>query len=507
MNELLNNQGKPLPSYNDPSKLSNKFAQFFVGKIRKIRQDMVIDIDNPSDPSVADCIHLSQFREVAMADVRRIIIIKSSNSSCLLDPEPTWLLKQHLEIHLPALTEIVNSSLRYGIFPTNAHTAMVSPLLKKPSLCKDDLKNYRPVSNLHFSAKIIEKCAAKQFVEHLTSHQLMDPLQSAYRAFHSTETALIKVQTGIMTDIDSKHVVLQTLLDLSAAFDTVDHDILINRLENRFALDGTVLQWFASYLRGWKSQVNVAGHLSDPLISEFGVPQGSVMGPLLFTAYIRPIGDIAIKYGVKYHIYADDTQLYISFNPRIPGDLERALTSLTNCIIDIKTWMSSNYLKLNDSKTEFFVAGSTYSLRLLPQIELKIGTVTIKPSEVIRNLGVMVNSSMTLSSHVNYLRRSINFQIRNLWRIRRFVDQDSCHHAVRALILSRLDYCNGLFTILSTREITRLQRLQNSAARLVCLLLVDELMPPTSLPPCIGFQFANVLHLKSCYTSSSPCNT
>jgi hypothetical protein len=376
-------------------------------------------------------------------------------------------LKQHLEIHLPILTELVNSSLRTGIFPANAHSAVVSPLLKKPSLCKNDLKSYRPVSNLHFSAKIIEKCAATQFVEHLSEHQLMDPMQSAYRACHSTETALIKVQADILTEIDAKRVVLLALLDLSAAFDTIEHNILINRLEKRFSVSNTALQWFNSYLRGWTSQVDVAGKLSDPITTEFGVPQGSVMGPLLFTAYIRPISDIAICHGIGYHIYADDTQLYISFDPRIPGDMERALSALSRCIHEIKAWMSANCLKLNDSKTEFFVAGSPYNLKHLPQIELTIGTAKIKPSEIVRNLGVVFNSTMDLSRHVNQLRRSINFQLRNMWRIRHFITQDACHHAVRALVTSRLDYCNGLFTSLYEKDLTRLQRLQNNAARLV----------------------------------------
>ncbi|XP_072018424.1 uncharacterized protein [Amphiura filiformis] len=163
------------------------------------------------------------------------------------------------------------------------------------------------------------------------------------------------------------------------------------------------------------------------------------MGPLLFTEYIRPISDIAISHGIRYHIYADDTQLYISFNPSIPGDMEHALSTLTHRIHEIKTWMSSNCLKLNDSKTEFFVAGSPYNLKHLTQIELAIGTAKTTPSETVRNLDVMFNPTMTLSSHVNFLRRSINFQLRNLWRIRQFIDQDTCHLAVLALISSRLD--------------------------------------------------------------------
>ena len=144
-------------------------------------------------------------------------------------------------------------------------------------------------------------------------------------------------------------------------------------------------------------------------------------------------------------------------------------TSLNACLWNIHsaTNKSANYLKLNDSKMEFFVAGSTHSLRLLPPLELTIGTSNIKPSDVIRNLGVSFNSTMSFSNHVNHLRQTINFQIRNLWRIRRFIDIDTSHHVARALITSRLDYCNALFTHLSSKDTTRLQRLQNSAVRAV----------------------------------------
>ncbi|XP_072024986.1 uncharacterized protein [Amphiura filiformis] len=132
------------------------------------------------------------------------VITRSSNTSCSLDAHPTWFLKNHLDSHIPAITNIVNKSLSSGVFPNAAHHTIVTPLLKKPSANKDELKNYRSVSNLSFVAKVIEKCASEQFVEHLNKNDMCDPLQSAYRAHHSTESALMKVQDDIMCDIDSK---------------------------------------------------------------------------------------------------------------------------------------------------------------------------------------------------------------------------------------------------------------------------------------------------------------
>ena len=256
---------------------------------------------------------------------------------------------------------------------------------------------------------------------------------------------------------------------MSAAFDTVDHTILLSRLEQKYAVNGTAHQWFASYLKGWSSRVGINGSLSGPVTTDFGLPQGSVLGPLLFTVYSNPICEIARNHSVKYHLYADDSQIYIAFDPRNPDDITRALNKISACIADIKAFLSTNYLKLNDSKTEFFLAASNHNLKHLDtaNIQLAIGDCTIQLSTVIRNLGCHFDSNMSLTVHVNILRRNTLFQIKNLWRIRRFIDQETCHHAVRALVLSRLDYCNALFLQLTAKDISRLQRLQNSAARLI----------------------------------------
>ena len=170
---------------------------------------------------------------------------------------------------------------------------------------------YRPVSNLSFVSKLVERAAVKQLTDYLETNGLLPLLQSAYRSHHSTETALLKVLSDVLTAIDNK-VTLLALLDLSAAFDCVDHDILLSRLQSRFGLDGAALAWIRSFLSDRTQRVCFGGRLSAEIALIFGVPQGSVLGPLLFLLYTAELFDIISSLGLTGHSYADDTQVYIS---------------------------------------------------------------------------------------------------------------------------------------------------------------------------------------------------
>ncbi|XP_070567335.1 uncharacterized protein [Ptychodera flava] len=176
------------------------------------------------------------------------IVSSSPSKTCLLDPIPTSLLKQCVDKLMPILTVIINLSLTTGTVPQSLKNAVVSPILKKSSLDSNIFKNYRPVSNLPFLSKVIEKVVASQLITYLGTNSLLEPLQSAYKKHHSTETALLKVHNDICTALDRGQCVLLILLDLSAAFDTIDHDILITRL-SKLGITGITLQWFSSYLK------------------------------------------------------------------------------------------------------------------------------------------------------------------------------------------------------------------------------------------------------------------
>ena len=235
-NTLLGqSESSPLPSTVHPSHLPQAFADFFANKIATIRHSL--DIDSTSSPTCNDPQFLGQplaaFHPVSEATVKDIIR-QSSIKTCELDPLPASFFSQCLDTLLPYITTVVNNSLVSGSFPGSFKSAIVRPVLKKPSLDPENFGNYRLISNLPFLSKITEKVVLAQFLKHLQTNKLLYHLQSAYRSDHSTETALLKICNDILSALDDKNVALLSLLDLSAAFDTIDHSILLSRLQTCF---------------------------------------------------------------------------------------------------------------------------------------------------------------------------------------------------------------------------------------------------------------------------------
>jgi len=191
----------------------------------------------------------------------------------------------------------------------------VTPLLKKSSSDIHDLKKYRPVSNLSFVSKLVERATVKQLVDYLEVSEFMPKR----RKHHSTETAVLRVLSDILTAMDNQQVTLTALLDLSAVFDCVDHDILLSRLQSSFGLGGITVTWIQSFLTDRSQHVLFNGSLSIEIMLLFGVSQGSVLGPLLFLLYAAQIFDTIASFGLSGHTYADDSQLYISSACRHPN--------------------------------------------------------------------------------------------------------------------------------------------------------------------------------------------
>ena len=306
---------------------------------------------------------------------------------------------------------------------------------KQISLDQEIFNNFRPISNLVYISKLIEKVIASRLHCHTTNNNLYEELQSSYRKFHSTETALTCVH-DILRAIDDNKIVLLIMLDLSAAFDTVDHDVFLERLKSGLGICGTALNWFKSYLSGRSQSVLINGTQSKPTSLVCGVPQGSVLGPIPFTIYMLPLGDITKKHGMQFHMYADDRQLYTNFEA---SDFNQTALDMEILIDDIRGWYSDNMLKLNDSNTEMMVISSKFC----PSVHLdhiKIGESSISPSETVRNLGVIMDSNYTMVSHINHKVQESFLKIRELSYYRRHLTDESSKTAVHAYVTSRLDY-------------------------------------------------------------------
>ena len=226
------------------------------------------------------------------------------------------------------LTLVVNTSLEFADFSPELKRAFVLSLLKKTILDSEILKNFRPVLNLSLLSKLVERIVCVQLVDHLKSHHLYEVFQSAYRQLHSTETALLRVQNDLLRAVDTHGRAILILLDLSAAFDTIDHQRLLHTLESSFGIKGKVKYRFQSYLTGRTQTAQIKKSTSEPHELKYGVPQGSVLGPILFTIYTTPLGQLIMRHGLTCHLYADDTQLYLAFKPSEPSSIVNNISRL-----------------------------------------------------------------------------------------------------------------------------------------------------------------------------------
>ncbi len=257
------------------------------------------------------------------------------------------------------------------------------------------------------------------------------------------------------------------MLDLSAAFDTIDHQTLLHRLEHCFGISGNSLAWMTSYLTDRYQTVCVEGELSEPVLLEYSVPQGSVLGPKNYVMYTKPLGDIIRTHRLIHHFYADDTQLYLSFKPNDDVTQHEALTRIENCLKDIELWMHQNMLKLNADKTEVMLFSSKHNSRNLDSISVNVANSSIASTTHVRNLGVMFDSTMTMEQQVNAVCRSCYGQLRKIGRIRQYLSTEATKSLVNGLVTSRLDYCNALLHGLPNTLLDKFQRVQNTAARIV----------------------------------------
>ena len=339
--------------------------------------------------------------------------------------------------------------------------AFVTPLLKKKNLDRNILSNYRPVSQLSTLSKVLEKVAAEQTISFINYYKKLNPLQSAYQNHKSTETALTKVTNDILLSLDKKHITILTLIDLSSAFDTLNHSLTIRRLY-QLGIRGKALKWFISYLADRTYMIKINNTTLKTVDIKYGVPQGSVLGPIIFNICIDQISKIIRKHGINYHMYADDLQLYIEV--KSIDDIPTTTRKLNICLDEIKTWYSENSLCINMNKTEALIIHN--HVKHIPD-KISLFNIDFKCNTPIRNLGFIFDQFFDFQNHINKIFKIANFALYNIKQIRSSINNKACESLVRSLVISHFDYCNLLLITLPECHLEKLSKLQRKSFRII----------------------------------------
>ena len=467
INHLLDKDygAEKFPNGNCDTAVANDLKTYFKTKVDNIYAEIDAEQSTTTDgrddllDEQTSC-HFSSFEPMSDEEILAVIM-NMPNKQCSLDVVTMKLFKSCAHELIPIVSYIINQSLLTGTFPESLKKACVRPTLKKIDLDSDVLGNYRPISNLTFLSKLLEKCVYRQLLKYIEENKLFAKHQSGYRRNFSCETAITKIHNDIMMIIDKRSNVLLLMLDLSAAFDTINHKKLLKKLECLYGIKGSVLQWIESYLSNRCFLVQVRNCSSSSCDLHIGVPQGSILGPLLFILYTKDLESIVNEYNLQVHMYADDTQIYFSLDQ--PVDANATVMRLRSCFDSIKKWMAANFLKLNENKTEVLEIGlkeNTYS-------DISLGNCSLKVSEKAKNLGFYFDDSMSLDSQISLVVQKCNLSLRNLRKIGSKLSKDLKIQMVHACVLSHIDYCNAVLAGITERQLHTLQKVQNQAVRFI----------------------------------------
>ena len=446
-------------SINDPLELSSTFNDHFssigLKLINAIQQ-------NGDTPSYLDYVMGTEHRfELKTTDCSTVFSLLSKlckSKATGLDKISARLLRECADLVASSLCAIFNRSIVSGVFPTEWKSTKVIPLFKQGE--RSDLNNYRPISIIPVVAKVFERIVYNQFYEYLTVNNLISCNQSGFRSLHSTATALLEATDNWAFNIDKGNVNAVIFLDLKKAFDTVDHSILLSKLK-AYGVGSNSFNWFKSYLDNRMQKCFVNGSLSDsqPLIC--GIPQGTILGPLLFLLYINDLPNCLAN--AHPRMYADDTHLTFASN-----DVAHLEENMNDDLDKITEWLTANNLTLNSSKTEFMLIGSRQRLNTFNRLpSFTIDGNSIKQVESTKSLGVYIDENLTWNTHIRHISKKIASCIGTLKRSRSFVPFETLLCIYNTLVQPHFDYCSVVWGNCNKSLSIKLQKLQNRAARIL----------------------------------------
>lgn len=395
---------------------------------------------------------------ISATTVFKLLASMSENKATGLDGIPCKLLKEAASVIAVPLCDIFNLSIQISIFPSDWKLAKVIPVYK--SGVKEDVNNYRPISLISAVAKVFERIVYDQLYEYVSKNNLLSNAQSGFRPSHSSATALLDATIEWFNNMDQGRLNSVVYLDLAKAFDTVDHDILIHKLSLYGVCDSS-LNWFKSYITNRVQRCIVNGHLSEQRSLKCGVPQGSILGPLLFLIYINDL-PCCLEHS-NARLYADDTNITTTGS---------SIVEITNSaeadLQNIKEWLIANKLSLNVTKTEQMFIGSDHNLsKIREDTPILLDKKPIKRVKASKSLGIYIDERLSWHDQINEMSKKITKAIGGLRQVRQFVPVQTAIIMYKSLIQPLFDYCDIVWDNMPLTTGERLQKLQNRAARVI----------------------------------------
>ena len=447
--------------------VADEFNQFFVSvgqstvdKITSLANECNLTLNQnyfvPRQYASSDQFTLST---VDYKQVERIIAAMPSNKAPGIDKIPIRVIKDSLNPIVHPITSIVNASFQNCVFPSKWKTAEVTPILKEGD--HEQANNNRPISLLPVLSKVCERVVHNQLTSYLQSNDTLSKSQSGNKRWHSCETSVIETTDTILNAIDKKKLTAVVLLDMSKAFDSVNHDTLILKLQD-VGISSDTLQWFRSYLSNRSQVVRIYSTLSEPLSVTSGVPQGSILGPLLFSIYTNDL--LLIPQKCSTQSYVDDTKLITSFELKANLD---AIADLEDDLFKIGEWCSNNQLLLNPGKTKLMIFGSRQMRAKFQFRYLSFMGKDIVPTDTAKDLGVTLDSNLTYDEHIIKTASSCMSRLGQINRVKHVFDKRTLLMIINSLVFSRLFYCSNVWSNTSKCNVNKLQAVQNFACRIV----------------------------------------
>ena len=401
----------------------------------------------------------STFQAVGVDVVRRAVMRMGSGKAPGPDGINPRLLKMALPVIAFPLAHLIDRSLRGGVFPECWKHGVVVAVPKVPRASTPDAT--RPITLLNTMSKVCERVAHDQLQSYLESNGRVNPMQSGSRKGHSTETLLLEVKEQVTKALDDKQVSIGVLIDLSKAFDSLDHGVLLRKLANS-GIGGTACDWMRSYLTGRTQATRIGDSTSSTKGVQYGVPQGSILGPMLFGLYMKDFSDVVNC--LKLRFFVDDTQGFASCKPE---QVHQTVVSINDDLSRLTEKLCSEHLLVNPKKTQVIVFGTAPMLRRVPRVTLRVAGTDVEASSEVTNLGVVMDESLTMSSHVSKVVSKCLGALRQISHVRHLFDPKHLATLVDSLVFSRLYYCASVFAGTSKKNMERLQRVQNYASKVV----------------------------------------